>query len=147
MKHRLAAPLLASVAAACSAADTGGAAPGEAPQAAACPVLESRAWTAWINAMPGQGPGAQRRLHIQGEVDLPTPGYTVSWRLGPADRRQPPAQLVDIAFKAPDGPVAQVIATEALAFETEAVYPAYRALKIRCGETLLAEITEIEEVF
>ena len=40
--------------------------------ALACPVYDSRDWSAWIDAEP-PGPA---RLHIRGKVDLPTPGYT-----------------------------------------------------------------------
>ena len=68
-----------------AAGDAGAAAPQEtqetampADDAAACPVLESRNWTAWVNAMPG--PDMKPALHVAGEIDLPTPGYTISWR-------------------------------------------------------------------
>ena len=90
-----------------------------------CPVIESRDWAAWIDAQPG--PGAERRLIVTGEVDLPTPGYGVEWRVGPADRRLPPAQYLDLVLTPPSGVVIQVVAPTPVRFETPAVYPQYRA--------------------
>lgn len=120
------------------------AAGGSVAQAADCPILESANWTAWIDAMPGVG--AVRTLHVTGEVVLPTPGFEQRWTLGPADRRLIPSQLVTLEFTPPEGVVAQVLETLPVAFETEAIYPQYASIKIRCGESLIVEITEIAEV-
>ncbi len=106
-----------------------------------CPVIESTNWKAWINAMPGpDGP----RLHVTGDVTLPTPGYTAAWTLGPTDRAMPPGQTLNLAFAAPTDMVAQVLTTQEIAYEGEAVYSTYRVIRVVCGETLLAEITDIE---
>ena len=48
-----------------------------------CPVYDSRKWQAWINSMPT--PSALARLHVLGELDLPSAGFTGSLRLGEAD--------------------------------------------------------------
>lgn len=116
-----------------------GSGPGEGSRA--CPVLASSQWSAWINAEPG--PGATPTLIVQGEADLPTPGYAASWTIGPADRRLPPAQYIDLRFTPPDGMVAQVVTVEKLRFETPAVYPEYRAIIIRCGDKTLATISPV----
>ncbi|MEM1420917.1 MAG: hypothetical protein AAF661_06600 [Pseudomonadota bacterium] len=108
---------------------------------ASCPVIDSRDWRAWVDAEAG----GSRVLRVSGEVDLPTPGYSAAWRLGPADRRAPPAQFLDLAFAAPDGIVAQVVTSTQVSYQGDAVYPAYRAIRIRCGDRVLAEITEIPE--
>lgn len=132
--------LAPALAAAVFAANLGGASP--APPA--CPVIDSRDWSAWIDAQPG--PDAARRLHVRGEVDLPTPGFQAVWRLGPADRRRIPSQILDLTFQPPEGMVIQVVSSERLAFETHALYPGYASIKIRCGDLLIAEIAPVEIV-
>ena len=59
----------------------------EGTQTASC-GYDSRNWQATIDRMPG--PGAQAMLHITGEIDMPTPGYSVELAQGPADRMMPP---------------------------------------------------------
>ena len=104
-----------------------------------CPVIGSTNWNAWIDAEP---PGPSR-LHIRGEAVLPTPGYTVSWRVGAADRMMPPGQHMHLSFSAPDGVVAQVITTQDVDYVGEATYPEYRVIYVHCGDQQLAEITDI----
>ena len=106
-----------------------------------CPVIDSRDWQAWINAMPG--PDAKPMLIVIGEVDMPTPGYTIAITLGPMDRMMPPGQYLDLSATAPDGMVAQVVTPTPVRFETPAVYSEYRKIVVRCGGTLLAEITDV----
>ena len=108
---------------------------------APCPVVESRDWSAWIDAEPG--PGAEPRLIVTGEIDLPSPGYRSQWSIGIADRRLPPAQHLNLALTPPQGIVAQVITTEKLRFEAKAAYPEYRAIIVRCGDTALATISPV----
>lgn len=107
-----------------------------------CPVIESRGWTAWINAMPG--PDAVRTLHISGEVDLPTPGYTVELVPGPADRMMPPGQRFSLVAKASPGMAAQVVTPTPVKYAGKATYPAYREIIIGCGGKVLARIDRIE---
>ncbi|MEM9725889.1 MAG: hypothetical protein AAF909_10545 [Pseudomonadota bacterium] len=109
--------------------------------AAVCPVIESRDWAAWVNAMPG--PDSVPTLHVSGMATLPTPGYRAEWRVGPADRRLPPAQTLELTLTAPDGFVAQVLSETELRFEAPATYPEYRAVVVRCGGVVLAEIDEV----
>lgn len=113
----------------------------EAPAASACAVIASRDWTAHINAMPG--PGSQRTLIVSGEVDLPTPGYTVTLDLGPADRSAIPVQQLVVNTTAPTGIVAQVVTPTPVRYEGPAIAEQYRAVRIMCGGAQLAEITEI----
>lgn len=106
-----------------------------------CPVLESRDWSARIEV----GAGDDRRLHVSGEIDLPTPGYTASWSEGPADRRIPPAQHLLLELTAPPGMVAQVITRMTVDYEGAATYPEYRAILVRCGNIVLASLTDIDD--
>jgi hypothetical protein len=109
-----------------------------------CPVIDSRAWSAWLDTMPSLEPGP--RLNIYGEVDLPTPGYKVEWREGPADRANPPGQRMTLVLTPPAGVVAQVVTPTPVKFQAKATYPAYRAIFVICGGKPLAEITDIPTV-
>lgn len=131
-----------------AAGDAGAAAPQEtqetampADDAAACPVLESRNWTAWVNAMPG--PDMKPALHVAGEIDLPTPGYTISWREGMADRSAMPVQRLMLTATPPGGMAAQVVTTESVKYEGPALVTTYGGIIVMCGGEPLAEITEV----
>jgi hypothetical protein len=113
----------------------------ESPTASACAVIANRNWTAHINAMPG--PNAQRTLIVSGEVDLPTPGYTVTLDLGAADRSAIPVQQLIVNTTAPPGIVAQVVTPTPVRYEGPAIAQQYSAVRIMCGGAQLAEITDI----
>lgn len=78
--------LIAPLVLVAACATTGETAP---PAAAACPP--TRGWSAFVNAMPGPGPGAQPALIVTGEAEV-FGGQTVSLSAGPADRMMPPGQ-------------------------------------------------------
>jgi len=109
-----------------------------------CPVLESKNLKAWINAMPGT---TEPTLNISGEIVLPTGGYTVGVRPGPLDRRQPPTQRVILDLVKPDGAALQALTTETVSGQLSDALPAYRAVVVVCGDTTLAEITDIETAY
>jgi hypothetical protein len=114
-----------------------------------CPVIDSRNWSAWIDAMPGPGPSPDSgglRLNISGEIDLPTPGYTVEWREGPADRAQPPGLRMRLVLTRPSGMVTQVITPTPVKYSGKSFAPAYRMIIIGCGDKVLATITDIPTV-
>jgi hypothetical protein len=119
-----------------------GPAPEPGRPVAQCPVIDSRGWTAWIDAMPG--PDAVRTLHISGEVDLPTPGFTVELVPGPADRTMPPGQRFSLVARASPGMVAQVVTPTPVKYAGKATYPAYREIIIGCGGEVLARIERID---
>jgi hypothetical protein len=100
-----------------------------------CPVLDSRSWTARVSG---------GTLAVSGEIDLPTPGYAVTLKEGPADRAMPPAQHLLLELTPPDGMVTQVVTTVAVRYEGGAAYPEYRAIIVQCGNQVLAAITEVE---
>ena len=112
-----------------------------APQEADCPVIESRNWSAWVNAMPG--PDAKLTLHVTGEVDLPTPGYEVSWREGMADRSATPVQRLMLTLTPPEGMVTQVITTETVNYEGQALTKTYGGVIVMCGGAPLATIDAV----
>jgi hypothetical protein len=114
--------------------------PAEDSAMASCPHV-SRDWQAWINAMPG--PDAKRTLHITGNVDMPTPGYSVKLVEGPADRMQPPGLRFQLEVTPPDGPVTQVITPAEVNYSAPTPYSQIREIMISCGDRPLATITEV----
>jgi hypothetical protein len=118
-------------------------------QASDCPVIASRNWSAWIDAMPGPGPSPDSgglRLNIAGEIDLPSPGYTVEWREGPADRAQPPGLRMRLVITKPSGMVTQVVTPTPVKYSGKSFAPAYRMIIVGCGDKALATITDIPTV-
>lgn len=105
------------------------------PTEAVCPP--SRGWQAWIDAMPG--PGAELRLIVVGEVDVPA-GMVATLRAGPTDRMMPPGQRIALDVKPGKGPTG----TQQLRTEIKPALSAYREVLVGCGGETLARITEIE---
>lgn len=110
-----------------------------------CPVTDSRNWTAWINRMPG--PDARAMLHVTGDVEMPTPGWTFAWREGIADRSAVPSVRIHLEATPPGGMSAQVLTSETVKFEAPALAEAYRRIIVMCGDVQIAEISEIETVY
>jgi hypothetical protein len=126
---------------------SGCAVPVEPPEDA-CPVVASRDWSAFVNAMPG--PNRRPELIVSGTVTLPSAGYTVTLRPGAADRALPPVQFVELVAIPPAGPAATVL-TETdvrLSMPAPAVDPggpaAYRGVRVLCGSSELAFIAPVE---
>ena len=106
-----------------------------------CAVIESSNWLAWVDAMPG--PDTRPTLHVTGDIVLPTPGYTISWRLGALDRMQPPGQRLVLETMRPEGMVAQVITPVAVAYAGESAITDYREVIVSCGDKVLATISDV----
>ena len=107
---------------------------------ATCPNV-SRGWQAWISAMPG--PGSKPTLHIQGTVDMPTPGYTVELVGGSADRMQPPGLRFQLEATPPDGMTTQVITSTEVRYAEPTPYSQIREIIITCDGETLATIDEV----
>ncbi len=107
-------------------------------QAETCPVLESRNWHAWIDKVLVRE--RKGRLNITGQIDLPSPGYAISWKLGPLDRAKPPGQRLSLDIKPPDGMVIQVLTPTQIHIQTEAQVLEFREVAIYCEGTLLASL-------
>lgn len=109
-----------------------------------CPVVENGAWTAALEPPAADEEGLQ--LRIRGRVQMPSPGWTAQFSLGPMDRRLPPAQVVQVRFAPPSGVAAAVIAPLDLSFSAPAQAKLYRAVRIVCGDRMLAEIKPVARV-
>lgn len=102
----------------------------------ACVAMNSRNWLAWIDRPENK----EQRLNISGEVDLPTPGYTVTWKPDILDRSQPPTQNLSISFTPSDGIVIQVVTPTKVSFTIPSEILEYRSVKVYCGDQILADI-------
>jgi hypothetical protein len=117
--------------------------PGET-SAAACSILASSDWAAWINAMPG--PGARTTLIVTGNVTVPTGGYATRLRLGPTLRSEPPIQHVLLDLAPPSGAATQAVMTLQARGEFPAL-PRYGRVTVLCGDRILADISPVERAF
>lgn len=119
--------------------------PSTMPESEACAVIGSRGWEAWVNKMPG--PDMQPKIHVVGQVDVPTGGYTFEWQEGPLDRSAHPALRLTLVPIAPDGMALQAITTMEVKYEAPALATGYSRVLISCGGAPLAEIKQITDVF
>jgi hypothetical protein len=119
--------------------------PATMPESEACAVIGSRGWEAWVNKMPG--PDMQPKIHVVGQVDVRTGGYTFEWQEGPLDRSAHPALRLTLVPIAPDGMALQAITTMEAKYEAPALATGYSRVLISCGGAPLAEITQITDVF
>ncbi len=145
--HRGFIPIFAALAALGACASAGAVSKAESPTAAAvlksCPVVENSGWKAWVNRMPG--PGAAPTLIVEGQVTLPSAGYTVELKLGRADRSAIPVQQLILEASAPAGQPAQVLTPQTARIDTPAIAGKYKAVQIVCGGDVIAEITDIPD--
>ncbi len=125
----------------CAADEPEPTAPPKPDPVTSCPVIESRDWAAWVNAMPG--PGAKAQLIATGQVTMPTPGYTVTLTAGIADRSATPTQQLILTATPPSGPVTQVLTTQPVRYQGPAISMQYRAVRIMCGGQMLSEIDDV----
>ena len=136
---RAALGLCLTVLASCQAAEVQPPSPGPVRD---CPVIESRDWSAWIDAMPSVPPRGSV-LHVVGEVVLPTPGYQATLTAGAADRSARPIQQLILTLTPPTGMVAQVLTPVAVRYDGPAISMQYGGLRIMCGGTLLTQLDNV----
>ncbi len=105
---------------------------------ASCPIYETRDWTALVDK--GEAPYV---LQVAGTVDLPNPSFEVEFRPGPMDRRRPPALTIFLDANASGGAASQVIDQRMVEFRFETPIRNFRAVRIVCGDRLLAEISDV----
>lgn len=109
-----------------------------ADAAIACPVLDSRNWKA--STTPA---GGGHSLTIDGEIDLPTPGYALIWRAGIADRAMPPGLRVHLDAMPPADLVMQVVTPTLVSWSMDSADERYRVVYVLCGEEAIAEIADV----
>jgi len=115
-------------------AEPGASAAWEAAATNACPIVASRDWTARVE---------DGRLIVEGEIDTPTPGWTIGWREGAADRSAVPTVRLILEAEPPGGMTAQVITSQTVRYDGPAVAARYRGVLILCGGAPIAEIAGV----
>lgn len=105
---------------------------------AACPVQSSRDWSAHL--LPAE---TGYTLVLRGTVDLPTPGYRVTWAEGPMDRALPPGWRLILTATPPEGATAQVITPTRVEARFETGEPRLRVVYVVCEGEGLAELPDI----
>ncbi|MGE3747776.1 MAG: hypothetical protein AB7G25_18990 [Sphingomonadaceae bacterium] len=113
---------------------------GVAASTAPCPVIASRDWRARLNRQGGAS--GKYTLTIDGEVELPTQGFTPVWQVGLSDRANPPNLQILLSFDPPpeDEMVMQVVSLYRVHHSVEVSSPRYREILIRCGTTALVRM-------
>ena len=106
-----------------------------------CPIIASREWAAWVNAMPG--PNERPTLIVTGKVDTPTGGYRFAWRDIRVMESYPVQVAVDLVATPPSGPATQAIVTHDVRGEWPSQQPV-GSLTIHCGDKVLARIAPVE---
>ncbi|MBD58719.1 MAG: hypothetical protein CL808_01170 [Citromicrobium sp.] len=104
---------------------------------------DSRDWQAETLTIVGSD--AQSTLTITGEVDMPTPGWSLELIEGPADRMQPPGLRFRLEAEGPDGIVTQVITPTKVRYEAPTPYSDIREIIITCGDETLVTIDNVRK--
>lgn len=100
----------------------------EAPTIPAnCAALASRNWDAELST------GASPTLTVSGEVDLPTPGYSVSLARDPSEAAGATDTRLTLTLTPPSGIVAQVVTPTPVHYFAPAS-GAYANVAIACGD-------------
>ncbi|GAB4523880.1 MAG: hypothetical protein Tsb0010_07900 [Parvularculaceae bacterium] len=115
-------------------------APAAAQADAACPAIDSRAWTARIEPDPFTN---ELRLIVFGQMLMPTPGYELMLTPTLNAKSYPPIQFFDLAIAPPSDAAAQALAWHDVVYEGPADAPAYRMVKVRCGRREIASIPNV----
>lgn len=71
------------------------------------PIVDCHGWSAWHDHQPPGSPV----LHVHGECEFPTAGYSVELRRSEPQGINPKDLLLDLIVHEPSGPAAQVITT------------------------------------
>ena len=106
-----------------------------------CDALGAEGWTARVE--PHRRVDGKPAILVSGSVTLPSAGYAVSLDEGPIERTQPRALQVLLRTDGPAGPAAQAVTR----YPVQAVMPFDRkiaAVRLRCGDGILAEMSTIE---
>jgi hypothetical protein len=133
MTRLLLIPALALAGAACQALPL--------PPPAACPIVGSSDWNAWVNAMPG--PNMQPRLIATGKVTVPTGGYSFRWG-DPRVMESYPIQVsVELIPVPPAGPATQALVTHDVRGEWP-MQPPVGSFSVTCGGRVLARVSPVQ---
>ncbi|MFT6408398.1 MAG: hypothetical protein ACJAQ6_001816 [Arenicella sp.] len=104
-----------------------------------CPIVSSQNWSAKIaSSDPGKP-----ILSINGDIELPNPGYSVVLEQGIADRSATPSQHFDLRTERLTGFYIQAITAMTLEHSSVAIAKHYHSIVIHCGEQIIATIENV----
>jgi len=103
------------------------------PAALPCGVIDQRNWSATRSA------GSSPALTVAGEIDLPTPGYSVSLARDPAESASTTEPRLILTLRPPSGVVAQVVTPTPVRYFGPAP-AAYTAVHVVCDGQPLTDL-------
>ena len=115
--------------------------PSGGPIGAACPIVGSSDWAAWVNAMPG--PNARPTLIVTGKATVPTGGYRFAWRDMRVMESYPMQVAVDLQPMPPARPATQAVVTHDVR-EQWPISPPVGSVTVHCGDRVLARVAPVE---
>jgi hypothetical protein len=104
-----------------------------------CPIVSSSDWSAHI-ATSEQG---ERMLSIKGDIELPSPAYSVILEQGMADKSATPSQHFNLKIEQVDGMFIQMITPMTLEHSAPSIAKQYRSIVIHCGDQVIASIENV----
>ncbi len=109
-------------------------------QTADCPVVSSKNWSVELK----QGDDNDRLiLSVQGDIELPNPGYSIVLKPGATTRSLPPSQHFSILTERLDGFYVQAVTPMTLEYSGDAIANQYRSIIIHCGAQLITTIDNV----
>ena len=108
-------------------------------QTAKCHIISSNNWSAQLETSE-QG---KAMLAIKGDIELPSPGYSVVLEQGMADRSATPSQHFNLKTKQLDGMYIQMVTPMTLQHSAPAIAKQYRSIVIHCGGEVIATIDNV----
>lgn len=109
------------------------------PGAGGCGWLGAGRWRASVRRTAN----GMRELVVSGVVQAPTPGYTISGRLGPTTRSLPPSQIIALTATPPEGVVGQVVTEQRVEMRFLTPHDAFRAVTLTCGAAPVARLNDV----
>lgn len=101
-----------------------------------CPIISSTNWSATV-VINNQG---ESKLSISGDVELPNPGYAVTFERAIVDRQLTPKLHFTIKTERLSGFYIQAITPMSLEHSAPEATTQYRSIVIHCGEQIIATI-------
>jgi hypothetical protein len=108
-------------------------------QTAECPIISSSNWSAQIET-PEQG---RTMLAIKGDIELPSPGYSVVLEQGMTDKSATPSQHFNLKAEQLDGMYIQMVTPMTLEHSVPSIAKQYRSIVIHCGDQVIATIDNV----
>jgi len=108
-------------------------------QTAECPLISSSNWSAQIETSE-QG---RTMLSIKGDIELPSPAYSVILEQGMADKSATPSQHFNLKTEQLDGMYMQMITPMTLEHSAPSIAKQYHSIIIHCGDQIIATIENV----